>query len=318
MLGIRYVKAAPTTYLIQYSGGRIKREGRGLSFLYVERTVTLVGVPVGSQDVPFIFNELTADFQQVSVQGQLTYRVVDAKKLAQLLDYSLAPNGSYRSDDPNLLSERLVREAQIHARLVTQRTPLREALRASDALVTEILAGLRASEFVGSLGAEVLGLSIVAVTPTPDMAKALEAEAREQLQREADGAIYDRRNAAVEQERRIKESELNTEIAVEQKRRAIRETQMAADVAVEEQRTALIDRKVENDRKDADSRAYALTVALAPVRDMDWKTLMAATAGGSDPRLQVAVAFRELAENATKLGELNVTPDLLRSLLQES
>jgi hypothetical protein len=31
--------------------------------------------------------------------------------------------------------------------------------------------------------------------------------------------------------------------------------------------------------------------------------------------MMIAVAFRELAENAQKIGELNVTPDLLKSLL---
>jgi hypothetical protein len=42
---------------------------------------------------------------------------------------------------------------------------------------------------------------------------------------------------------------------------------------------------------------------------------MAVSPGGADPRLMIALAFRELAENAGKIGELNVTPDLLRSLI---
>src|ERR1019366_3725274 len=53
------------------------------------------------------------------------------------------------------------------------------------------------------------------VKPAPETSRALEAEAREALQRRADEAIYARRNAAVTEERLIKESELNTEIAVE-------------------------------------------------------------------------------------------------------
>ena len=52
--------------------------------------------------------------------------------------------------------------------------------------------------------------------------------------READEAIYARRNSAVEQERAIKENELNTEIAIETKKRQIRETQMDAERAVQE------------------------------------------------------------------------------------
>ncbi len=30
----------------------------------------------------------------------------------------------------------------------------------------------------------------------------------------------------------------------------------------------------------------------------------------------MALAFRDLADNATKIGQLNVTPDLLREMLQ--
>ena len=207
--------------------------------------------------------------------------------------------------------------AQTIGRAVVQRLTLRDALVSSDAIVGEVLAALRQSEAVRMLGVEVLGLTIVAVKPTPEMARALEAEAREKpCCATADEAIYARRNAAVEQERRIKESELETEIAVQQKQRQIRETQMAADIAVEEQRTALIERRGENERQDADARAYALRATLEPVRDVDWRTLMAVSAGGADPKLMIALAFRELAENAGKIGELNMTPDLLTSLLK--
>jgi len=45
---------------------------------------------------------------------------------------------------------------------------------------------------------------------------------------------------------------------------------------------------------------------------------MAVSAGGADPKLMIALAFRELAENAGKIGELNVSPDLLRSLIGPS
>ena len=67
-------------------------------------------------------------------------------------------------------------------------------------------------------------------------------------------------------------------------------------------------------RRDADARAYGLQATLEPLRGVDWRTLMA-IGGGGDPKLMIALAFRELAENAGKIGELNVTPDLLRSLL---
>jgi hypothetical protein len=89
---------------------------------------------------------------------------------------------------------------------------------------------------------------------------------------------------------------------------------MATDISIEERRSALVERKSENERRDADARAYALKAVLEPVRHVDWRTLMAVGAASADPKLMIALAFRELAENASKIGEINVTPDLLKSL----
>src|SRR5258708_21198822 len=99
MFGLRYIKATPTSYLMQFRKGRVLRQGTGLSFFYFAPSSTLVSVPVGSTDVPFIFNEVTADFQAVTVQGHLTFRVVDPRKLAELLDYSLSATGGSPTDD---------------------------------------------------------------------------------------------------------------------------------------------------------------------------------------------------------------------------
>ncbi|MBJ6760038.1 SPFH domain-containing protein [Myxococcaceae bacterium JPH2] len=310
-----YMKAAPTTYVMHFQAGKVRREGAGLSFLYWKPSATLVTVPLASADVPFAFNEVTRDFQAVTLQGQLTYRVAEPRKLAALLDYSLGPTGRHRSEDPEKLPERLVQVAQVRARTVVQSLLLREVLVRSASIEAQVLAALAESESVRALGVEVMGFSLLSAQPTPEMARALEADAREGLQRQADEAIYARRNAAVEQERRIRESELATDLAVEERQRQIREARMSADIAVEEQRSALMERWSQNERQAADAQAYALEKRLAPVRGMDWKTLMATSASGSDPGTNIALAFREMAENAQRIGELNVSPDLLQALL---
>jgi regulator of protease activity HflC (stomatin/prohibitin superfamily) len=313
---IRYLKAAPTTWVMQFKGSLLKREGAGLSFFYWEPTTTIVQVPMASVDVPFAFTEVTQDFQQVTVQGQLTFRVAEPKKLATLMDYSVTAGGAYRSDDPQKLTERLVYAAQILTRTSLQQWALRDGLTRSETLEQAVLTGLRSAEVVQMLGVEVLQVAVLSVRPTPEMARALEAEAREALQRQSDGAIYERRNAAVEQERRVKQSELETEIMVEQKRRHIRETKMAADIAMEKEREKLLEQKAANERTLADAQAYTLTKTLGPIRELDWKTLQALSQSRMDPASLIAVAFRELAENAEKIGELNMSPDLLRSLMQ--
>jgi hypothetical protein len=317
MLGFRFKKAPPTVHVIHFYDGKIVRQGSGLSFFYFAPVSTIVDVPLASADVPFVFHEFTNDYQEITLQGQLTYRIADPERIAKLIDFTVKPNGAYAAEEhpEEQIAQRLINTAQVEARAIAQQFNLPEALASSERIVKDLEAKLKTALPITMLGIEILGASILVIKPTPEMARALEAAAREHLQRQADQAIYARRNAAVEEERRIKESELNTEIAVENKRRQIRETKMAADIAVEEQRASLIEKRVENDRKDADSRAYALSTSLKPLETADWRTLMAVAAKGADPRFAISLAFQELAENAGKIGQLTLTPDLLQSLM---
>lgn len=333
MFGIKFIKVQPTTYLLEYRGGKVVRQGLGLSFFYYSPTTSLVAVPVASTDAPFIFQEITGDFQSVTIQGQVTYRVSEPKRLAALLNYTLAPNGRYVAEDPTKLPERVVHVINVLARAEIQKLPLREAIRASDNLVNAMKTRLAAAEEITSLGLEVLGLSILAIKPTPETARALEAETREKLLREADEAIYARRNSAVEQERAIKENELNTEIAVETKKRQIRETQMDAERAVqekknlleresldarieiEEERKKLVALAAENARMQADARAYGIETSMKALASTDPRTLQALASTSMKPEQLIAHAFQELAGNAEKIGQLNISPDLLRELL---
>ena len=130
-----------------------------VSFFCFAPTTSLVLVPVGSVDVPFIFEEVTSDFQQVTVQGQVTYRVADPKKLSQLMNFTLAPGGKgYASDDPKKLPQRLINHAQVLTRASLKSLPLRQALGQSENLVSTLRQGLQTAEVITSLGVEVLGL----------------------------------------------------------------------------------------------------------------------------------------------------------------
>jgi len=334
MLGIKFIKVQPTDYVLLYRNGQLVREGVGLAFFYFEPASSIVRIPVASTDVPFIFKEVTSDFQEVTIQGQLTYSVTDPKKLSQLMNFSLAPNGKdYTSDDPQKLSQRLINHAQVLTRSSLKKMSLRQALGSSDALVNALREGMRQSEETASLGIEILGLSILAIRPTPETSRALEAEVREQILREADDAVYTRRNAAVEQERAIKENELNTEIAVENKKRQIRETQMDAEksvqkkarelseakmsakIALEEKNRELVSLASENAKQESDAKAYGISALMGALSKTDPKTLQALASVGMDPGQLVASAFKELAENADKIGQLNISPDLLRELM---
>jgi len=336
MFGIHFIKIQPTTYLLQYRRGKIVREGVGLAFFYYAPSTSLVTIPIGSTDVPFIFEEPTADYQTVTLQGQVTYRVVEAKKLASLMNFTLAPNGhDYASDDPEKLPQRVINLVHVLARAELEKLPLRNAIRAAADIVKEVKQQLAASGEVAALGLEILGLSLLAIKPTPETARALEAETREQLLKEADEAIYARRNAAVEQERAIKENELNTEIAVENKKRQIRETQMDAERAVQEKRHQLeradLDARIgqeatrkelvvlaaTNAKAEADARAYGISTTMQALSTADARILQALASAGMKPEQLIAFAFQELAGRADKIGQLNISPDLLRELMNK-
>jgi len=336
MFGFRFIKVQPTTYLLQYRNGKLVREGAGLSFFYFAPSTSLVSIPIASVDMPFIFAEVTADFQNITIQGQVTYRVSDPKTLSKMLNFVLNEKGTnYISDDPTKLPQRIINLVQVHMRAELQSLTLRQVLHASELLVSKVSESLPASNTLQSLGIEILGLSILEISPNPETARALEAQAREQLLRESDEAIYARRNASVEQERAIKENELNTEIAIENKKREIRETQMDAErivqekqrvlneekmaekIALEERNKELVSLAVENMKNEADAKAYSISVAMKAVAEINPKIVQALTSVTMEPAQIIAMAFQELAGSADKIGQLNISPDMLQELLKK-
>jgi len=120
----------------------------------------------------------------------------------------------------------------------------------------------------------------------------------------------------VEQERKIRENELNTEVAVQAKQREISETKLEGQISLEERRKELVTKEADNSRTLADAQAYATEATLKPLRTMDNKALQILASRAVDPRLMVAMAFQDLAANAAKVGNLNISPDLLETLMQ--
>lgn len=334
MFGIRFIKTQPTTYVMQFKGGNIVREGAGLSFCYYAPTSSLITIPVGSKDQGFIFEQVTGDFQTVTMQGQVAYRVGEPRKLASMLNYALAADGrTYASDDPEKVAPRVVNVVEVLSKQIVKDLSLKEALRASSAVALSVTTALKQHAEIASLGLEILGVSISAIKPTPETSRALEAEAREAILKAADDAVFLRRNAAVENERAIRESELDTQIAVEQKKRSIRETQMQAeasvlkmkneqrmsamesDVALEEQRKAFVTRNAENTRTLAEAESHRLVAVMKALQNADPRIIQALAAAGMQPNQLIAQAFGGIAEKAERIGQLNVSPDLLQALL---
>jgi len=335
MFNFKFIKFMPSEYILRYKSGKIVEEGAGISFFYYAPITSIVVVPIASSDVPFMFEEVTNDFQTVTVQGQLTYRIVDYKKISQTLNYTFDIKAKrYIMDNYQKIAQRLINIAKVLTKKHIENMSISQAIKASEELASGIIDEFRNNEEIKSLGLEIMGFSILAILPNKETARALEAQAREEILKKADEALYERRNASIEQERKVKENELNTEIAIENKKKEIKETQLEAqrlvmqkenqikdeelgyETELEEKKKQLIALSIENAKSQADAKSYELSVMMKAFSGIDASVMQSLANMGMKPDKLIAIAFQELANKADKIGQLNITPDLLQGLLQ--
>ena len=335
MFGFCFVKFQPSEYILRYRKGKLVQQGRGLAFYYYKRITSIVCIPVGTTDSPFIFEEITKDFQSVTVQGQLTWRIVEPAQIATLLNFALDLNkGKYVSEDPQKLSQRIINIIHVLSRKYLSEMVLKDAIMSTTMLADSVIAHARSHDELKQLGIELMGLSILAVQPNKETARALEAQAREQILRQADDAVYTRRNSAIEQERKIKENEFNTDIAAELKKREIRDAQLEAerseqekinaikaegvefDTNLENKRKELVELTVLNEKSMADSKAYALEGIMKALESVNPAIIQALTISNITPGKLAALALQGFADNAEKIGTLSITPDLISELMK--
>ena len=282
---INYYKGEPNTYVLSHRNGELMKHGAGINFFYMPQTTSIAVIPITSQDSPFIFNETTANYQEVSIQGTLTYRLTDALELAKRLDFTVySKTHFYKSEDPEHLVQRVVNSVQAHIRNEINGLDLEEALTKVKDLASKVFDKVKNSIELKDLHIELEGLHFTAVKATPEMQKALEADYRESLHKRADQAIYARRKSAVEEERKIRESEMNT------------------DVELEHRRKDLVDMQARNSLTLAEAEAKAEELKLEPYGELP-------------PQALVGLALKEWAANAGRIDSLSITPDLLSKVV---
>ncbi len=243
-----FLKFSPSKYIFRFKKGKKTAEGKGLSFFCIMRNTSVMAVPVTGTDADYIFEENTNDFQTVTIQGQLSYKISDYKKISELLDFTVdLRTKSYIDSPEEKLSKRMINIAAVLIKDKIGSKNLREALVCSRELADCAVSELRCSEEISRLGIEVTGFSILKISANPETTRALEAGTRESILKDSDDALYERRNASIEQERKIKENELSTEISVEEKKKKIRETEIQTKRLVLEKNNELKNIETENE-----------------------------------------------------------------------
>ncbi|MGJ7095905.1 SPFH domain-containing protein [Vibrio hannami] len=332
MLGINYFKADPSTYVMLFKNGNVQKQGAGTSFYYYSPTSSLVAVPLSSKEVPFAFRMNTKDFQVVTVQGQVTFRISEPEQAAKMLNLTVNAKGKYETEDPEKIEERVIRSVQVVVRNEMEKQSLQAALMSAQALSSLLQSELAKQPSLESLGIEINQASLTAISPTPETGKALEADILESLLKEADSAIYSRRLASIDQEKQVKQRELETEKAItkqqqeleQQKLEAEREQMqqrfemnqesIGAQTQDERKRAELVELESSNARARADAKAYEIKSQLEAYEQIDIECLKVMSMGSLKPEQLIAQAIENLTQGENRVGNLNISPELLQSL----
>lgn len=112
-LFFRHRRAEPSSHLIQYRKGHQVRSGRGVDFWFLPLSASLVEVPVDDREQSFLCNGRSSDFQELTVQGVITYRVNAPETLAGRGDFGIdLASGKYLKEPIEQMATMVAQLAQ--------------------------------------------------------------------------------------------------------------------------------------------------------------------------------------------------------------
>lgn len=349
---IRRLRSEPTIHTLRFRRGTLAAEARGLAFLFRPAVTGVAEVPVDDRDATFLFRARTSDFQQVTIQGVLTYRVEDPARLADRVDFTIdLRDGTWRKEPLEQVAGLLTQLAQQATLDLVATLDLREAVRVGidrvRSVVTEQLVG---DDRLADLGLAIVAVRVHDVQPTSEMEAALQTPVQEAVQQQADEARFSRRALAVDKERAIAENELANRLelarreedligqqATNRRREVIDDAEterLATEAELEQDRTRATTRR-ELERLEAEAMA-ANTELRAEANATAMRTTSEAEAASTTAlgeaeaiaaqammdvqrevpmQVHLGLALRELAGTLEHVDHLNLSPDSIGPLL---
>jgi hypothetical protein len=290
---MRHLRSEATSHILHYRDGSLSREGRGLAFWFYPMAAAVAEVPVDDRDLNYSFKGRTHDYQEMTVQGVITYRVTDAKLLAKRVDFSIdLERGKHRKQPLEQIAVLLTGIAQQAGVQIIASGDVAELMVTGFAALAEGLSqALRGNAALAELGIAVETIRVDDLKPTAELERALQTPTRESLQQRADEATFRRRALAVEKERAIAENELQTQVEL-----ARREESLIAQQGQNARQK--VEREAENRRlgvlaitedKRIEAKANAERLQLEADADAGKQRTMSAVAAEQE-RLQAEVA----------------------------
>ena len=304
----RHIRTEPSSFVLHYRRGVLRRSGRGLAFSFRPAVTSIVLVPMDDRELELVFHGRTSDFQDVTAQGVVTFRVEDPKLLADRIDFSIdLASGHYRRTPLEQLTSQIAQLAQQLTWEYIASTPLRTILvEGVDEVRRRIHEGLEAQGGLQEMGIRAIAVRIAAIQPTSSVAEALQTPARELIQQDADQATFQRRAIAVEKERAIEENELQNRIEIARRREQL-VAQEGANARLHATEEAAADAIAARSAAERIAQVDGVRVQTERDRIAIYRDL--------SPHVLLALAAREAAAKLTTIEHLNITPDMLTPAL---
>ena len=327
---VRHLRADASSHVLHFRSARLVRSGRGLSFWFFPLSTSLAEVPVDDREMVLILHGRTADFQDVTAQGIVTYRVKNPESLARLVDFTIdSRSGAHLKQPIEKVELRIGTLAQQHGVDYIGTNTVRAVLSEGIARVREaVAAGLGADDLLSEMGLVISAVRITSIKPSADLEKALEAPTRERIQQESDEATFARRALAVEKERAIQENALQTKIEL-----AHREQELIGERGLNARREATEAAEAARIGAEASAARARLESATGATRIREQaeanaasiKLLETARNETGEARMEIfrdvpvgvllGLAAQELAGKLRRIDHLNIGPDSLGPVL---
>lgn len=307
---IAQLRSEASSHVIRYRKGRVRQSERGPVFWFRPETASIAEVPMDDREMTLFVRGRSRDFQVVAVQGTIGWRVVDPERLASRIDFSIdLLTGRLQGEPIEKIEARI---AGISSQAVLQylgAEPVRVLLDAGpEPLRGSLGAALKAEVSLAEIGIAVVSVRLTNLAPSSELERALQTPTFEALQQKADEATFARRALAVEKERAIAENELatKTELARQEKLLIIEDAENARNRA-----TGLAE------AQGIEATAQAERIRLVEGAQAEAERQRVAIYRDLPPAVLLGLAARELAGKLETIEHVNVTPDLLASVLGE-
>jgi regulator of protease activity HflC (stomatin/prohibitin superfamily) len=305
-----HLRSEASNYVIQYRSGKKARSGRGLAFWFFPQGASISELPVDDRDMSLFIKGRTQDFQEVSLQGEISWHIDDPEIASERIDFSVnLVNGTALAEPIDRIENRITGLA---SQAVVQyfaeasiRTLLDAGLDPVRARIESVLIGAAA---LSDIGVKIVTVRLSNITPTAELERALQTPTFEGLQQKADEAVFERRALAVDKERAIAENELanKTELAKRETQLIAQESENAKSraIAVADAGQIEADAKANRIRTIESAQAEAEQHRMTIYKDLPSHVLL-------------GLAARQFADKLQTINSLNVTPDLLSALVGE-